>query len=144
MWLWITSGVVLGIAAISIGVWLGHRARVRRRQAWKRFARKEGYQWDADRDEVSGVVANVPFQIRALMEVDDDGESVSYTMVTFERRVELVDLGEDRTPLELEGDRSGWRRPGRARRTRVLRREVRQIERQIGRQSEPRTEPGNR
>lgn len=128
---WIIGGAAVALVAISVGIWLGHRARNRRRQAWQRFARKRSYDFDAELDAIRGEVDGVPFEIRAYSQVDEDGETVSYTEVTFERNVELFDLGQERVALELDDDRSGWRRPGRARRTRVLQREVDLIERQV-------------
>lgn len=137
MWEWIVGGSLVGIVAVAVGIYLGRRARLRRRQTWQRFARKNAYAFDAENDAIRGEIDGVPFQIRAYVEIDDEGETVSTTEVTFERAVELGDIGDAREPLKLDGARSGWTRPGRARRTKILQREVDAIARQLTGQEQP-------
>lgn len=128
---WIVGGIVLAVVAIVVGILLGRRARIRRREAWQRFAAKNGYRFDEATDSIHGEIGDVPFQIRAFTREDDDGEVESYTEVTFEAEVALEDPGKERTRIDASEGWSGWERPGRARRTKVLRREVDAIARAL-------------
>ena len=124
---WIIGGSLLGAILVALGIYLGRRARLRRRQAWRRFAHKRGYTFDPDAEAIRGEVDGVGFEIRAGTEVDENGETISTTHVVVERELDLSALDSDRTPVD-RGEGSEWKRLGRTRRSRALEAEIAQIE----------------